>query len=389
MGQCSTLPSEGRTASSSKGANMGRDDGAFQSQTENEMNHLQTRNPEGYSAENLEPMDEDNPRDGIPQPPDVAIKTRCYKLNLDSGMNPPPSTFLGPFMDLPPPLTCSVSNDSSVSANPTQVAITTAKIFRGISIAKDGTILSQNARAMRSNRGAKNRRGEKSRQATKIEKAKDLVEESILTGKAPDSDEPANMLSLVIMGEYDDMKYLVRDGSKKLREASELPDESLFSINRIRGGIVASQSMPSPLLSPRKRGSPHYVGGQRAAALHTPNKSRSIGAPPKLKSHPRDRPSTRKHSEEKGRRDPPGFLDESEEPGHQSVGNGDGDWSHLSFSRGFHSFWNCGGTGEETGTSPTQIVSPRDGKPHSMGVVQTPYRPVFEGRDASYGQARE
>jgi hypothetical protein len=130
-----------------------------------------------------EPMEEDNMREDIPQPPEIAIRTRCYKLNLDSDMFPPPSVFLGPYTDVPPPLTYSDSDDSSANTSPVQVAIQTAKIFRGITVGKDGTILSQNARATRSNRGAKNKRGEKSRQATKIEKAKDLVEETIATGK--------------------------------------------------------------------------------------------------------------------------------------------------------------------------------------------------------------
>lgn len=174
------------------------------------------------------------------------------------------------------------------------------------------------------------------------------------------------------MGEYDDMKYLVRDGSKKIREASELPDDALLAINRPREGTAAMS-----LRSPRKRESPNYVAGQRTPVLHTPNKSRSIGlpqsSPPKLKSNPKDRPSSRRQS-----RDADGS-------GRQSNANGEGDWSNaLSFSRGFHSIWNCGGTGEE---SP---VSPKDGcKTNAMGVAQTPYTPVFEGRDSNYGQARE
>jgi hypothetical protein len=213
--------------------------------------------------------------------------------------------------------------------------------------------------------------------------------------QAPESDEPANMMSLVIMGEYDDMKYLVRDGSKKLREASELPDDSLLTVNRARGGTVASQNSATSLRSPRKRVSPNYVVSQRAAALHTPNKSRSVGlpqsAPPKLKSNPRDRPSSRRQMDEKARRESVGFHDESERGRQSTTNGGEGDWSNaLSFSRGFHSIWNCGGTGEETGTiSPTQVVSPKDGKSHTMGVAQTPYRPAFEGRDSNFGQARE
>jgi hypothetical protein len=204
------------------------------------------------------------------------------------------------------------------------------------------------------------------------------------------------MTSLVIVGEYDEMKYLVRDGSKKLREAAELPDGSLFAINRTRGGTAVTQNLSTTLLSPRKRVSPNYVVSQRAAVLHTNTKLRSAilpqTAPPKLKSHPRDRPSSRKNSDENTRnRDSTGIHGEAEHSRQSTTTAGDGDWSNaLSFSRGFHSIWNCGGTGEETGTiSPTQVVSPKDGKSHAMGVAPAPYRPVFEGRDSNFGQARE
>ena len=148
-----------------------------------EQGETQSRNPESYMHGGPEPMDEDEGRDGIPQPPEIAVRTRCYKLNLDSDLAPQANVFLGPFNDFPPPLTYSSSDDISDDMSATQIAIQTAKIFRGITVAKDGTILSQNARATRSNRGAKSKMGEKSRQATKIEKAKDLVEETILTGK--------------------------------------------------------------------------------------------------------------------------------------------------------------------------------------------------------------
>jgi len=332
-------------------------------------------------------MEEDNTRDGIPQPPDIAKRTRCYKLNLDSEINPQSPVYLGPYTDAPPPLTFTSSSDSSVDMSETQVAIQTAKIFRSITVGKDGTILSQNARASRSNRNAKNKRGEKSRQASKIEKAKDLVEETILTGKAPDSDEPANMLSLVVMGEYDDMKYLVRDGSKKLRDASELPEDSLVAVNHPR-----SPESDMNHRSPRKRVSPNYVAGQRSAALQTPNTLRPVGlpqnAPPKLKGNPRDRPTSRKYADDKNRnRETIGIQGDSE----RSRQNAEGDWSNtLNFSRGFHSIWNCGGAGDDTGTaSPTQFASPRDGKSQSIGGATSPYRPVFEGRDSNFGQVRE
>ena len=194
------------------------------------------------------------------------------------------------------------------------------------------------------------------------------------------------MQSLVTMGEYDDMKYLVRDGSKKLREATESADDSLLAVNRSRGSAA-----PGSIVSPRKRVSPSYLANQRPSGPHTPNKSRTLGipqtAPPKLKGHPRDRPSTRKLDEKSRIREPHGYPHESDR------GRGvDGDWGGaLSFSRGFHSIWNCGGTGEDTGTiSPTQGVSPKDSKHHPMNVAPSNYRPVFEGRgDTNFGHTRE
>ena len=155
----------------------------------------QTRDPEQGHCESgmSDAMDVDQ-RDSsqptyFPPPPECAVRTRCYRLNLDSEMlsltgNKNPNISLGPFAEPPPPLTCSSSEDSAMSGRDCDVAIQTAQIFRGITVGKDGTILSQNARATRSNKGKQaTKKGEKSRQAAKIDKAKDLVEESIATGK--------------------------------------------------------------------------------------------------------------------------------------------------------------------------------------------------------------
>eukprot|EP00980_Cylindrotheca_fusiformis_P026202 scaffold15514_cov129-Cylindrotheca_fusiformis.AAC.10 len=397
MGQCSTLPAEGRNSTTTKRGentsfrreetlqkpNIGRSSGQFPHLAQ-EVHQPQGRDPDMHSG--AMPMEEDHPRDGIPQPPDIATRTRCYKLNLDSDLHPESPVYLGPFTDLPPPLTFSTSEDSSVNITATQVAIQTAKIFRGITVGNDGTILSQNARAMRSNKNSKNKKGEKSRQASKIEKAKDLVEESMLTGKAPESEEAANMMSLVVMGEYDDMKHLVRDGSKKLRDASELADDSLLSVNHTRNGMN--------LRSPKKRVSPNYAG-QRGSTLQTANKIRPVGlpqtSPSKLKGNPRDCLGSKHHQDEKNSS---GYTEESD-PSNRRESNigGEGDWSNtLNFSRGFHSIWNCGGArGDDSGTaSPTQVKSPRESKSQSMGGGATsPYRPVFEGRDSNFAQVRE
>ena len=44
----------------------------------------------------------------------------------------------------------------------------------------------------------------------------------------------STMLSLVIMGEYNDFKQLARDGVKNLHDAEGLPDEALLAINHPR-----------------------------------------------------------------------------------------------------------------------------------------------------------
>ena len=78
-------------------------------------------------------------------------------------------------------LQVSGSEDSSSNPNVTDttIAISTARIFRGITVDRNGVITSQNARATRSRKGtdAKNKVGEKSRQAAKIDKAKDLIDD--------------------------------------------------------------------------------------------------------------------------------------------------------------------------------------------------------------------
>lgn len=423
MGQCSTLPADTRPPNSvvsrhdnfhakemlmeeqrhrlkEDGRKQSLDFNKIETQPEDRLEEIrmetrrssrlsdmkQAREAEGATRSSESPvlMDVDYSREQVPvipphvPPPECSIPTRCYKLNLDSELVGLPSAqkqhlCLGPFSEPPPPLTYSSSEDSAAAMDVT-VAIQTAHIFRGITVGRDGTILSQNARATRSSRGKGTKRGEKSRQACKIDKAKDMVEEIIATGKAPESDEPANMVSLYIMGEYDDMKFLVRDGSKKLREANGngLTDDHLRAVNRPRHRTspqrpVASSSLAESIVSPRKRVSPSLVTSQRTAALQNPEKLSSTlpqSAPPKLKSHPRDtRPSRREIP--KMRLDAcHDFMDP------RRVGPGDADWSHA------WNIWNCGGAGT---VSPPQPSSPKD----TNGPT-----PVFEGRESN-GNARE
>jgi len=324
----------------------------------------------------VEPMDIDSREEApisLPQPPEAAVRTRCYKLNLESPIVGLSSSqkqhlWLGPYNDPPPPLTYSSSDDSLEGVNETSIAIRTAQIFRGITVSRDGTILTQNARATRSNRGNKTKRGEKSRQAAKIDKAKDLVEETIATGKAPDSEDAAHMVSLVVVGEYDDMKHLVRDGSKKLRDAGDLPDEALLSINRPR--VLPSRSKlssngSSGLITSKSRASPSLVNSQRTAALQNPEKIQvaALGqaSPPRIKSHPRDNRSGRRDDRAGAR------MQMRLDSCHPGGATGDGDWSNA------FNIWNCGGAGT---VSPPQPSSPKD-------------MPVYERRESNYVSTRE
>lgn len=176
------------------------------------------------------------------------------------------------------------------------------------------------------------------------------------------------------------MKYLVRDGSKKLREAEDLPDETLLAVNRQR---IGSPNIALP--SPRQRIPPK---------MNDKPRSMPQSVPPKLKSNPKDRPKARRGEDNKQRRSfvPETCHDILHESPHGN--NGEGDWRDaLGLSRGFHSIWNCGGT-EEAGTvSPTQVCSPKEGnKTHVMEVTPSPQhqqQPIFEGRESTLGHLRE
>jgi len=126
----------------------------------------------------------------LPPPPAGAVRTRCYRLNLDAPVILSPThDHLGPMPYQPPAhlLTQRYSRqiysipsaDSTDERSETQAAIDTARIFRGITVDKNGTILSQNARATRTSKGKdKNKQAASSRQQDKINKAKDLVDEA-------------------------------------------------------------------------------------------------------------------------------------------------------------------------------------------------------------------
>ncbi len=133
------------------------------------------------------------PEEVLPPPPTGSVRMRCYRLNLDAPVILSPThDHLGPMPYEPPAhllpqrsrsINNTLSSDST-ERNPTQAAINTARIFRGINVDKNGTILSQNARATRSSRGKDKNKQQavSSRQQDKINKAKDLVDEAVAPG---------------------------------------------------------------------------------------------------------------------------------------------------------------------------------------------------------------
>lgn len=333
----------------------------------------------------------------LPPPPAGAVRTRCYRLNLDAPVILSPThDHLGPMPYEPPAhlmiqrpsahrqITKSFSNES-VEKSPTQVAINTARIFRGITVDKNGTILSQNARATRSSRGKeKSKQAASSRQTDKINKAKDLVDDANLSGGKENEKDKSNMVSLIIVGEYDEMKQLVRDGAKKLRDAQGLPDEALLSINRPRQNSQHNQrrSGDSSLHSSSSRKRFPSPSHAQTTPESPDNRSKSRNrlqqnilhsAPPKLKSHPRDRPSSRRLvSDDDGKR----RFGGGDKCNDMSIfGGGDSDWSDaLGFSKGFDTIWNCGATGKDS-------VSPNNNKSGSSSRRSSKVR--YEGRNES------
>eukprot|EP00586_Coscinodiscus_wailesii_P014738 CAMPEP_0172495164 /NCGR_PEP_ID=MMETSP1066-20121228/64187_1 /TAXON_ID=671091 /ORGANISM="Coscinodiscus wailesii, Strain CCMP2513" /LENGTH=282 /DNA_ID=CAMNT_0013266655 /DNA_START=236 /DNA_END=1084 /DNA_ORIENTATION=+ len=272
------------------------------------------------------------------------------------------------------------------------MAVSTATIFRGLRVGKDGSVTSLKMKGQ-----VKARPGGKSRQAAKIDKAKDLIEaknnnKNVRTrGAAGDNDDdPSNVISLFIMGEYDDMIHLVRDGSKKLKSAEGLPDEILLALNRER--CLVSGDRTGPIASPSSsRRRDDTTESRTAATTTTPDIHHySLAAakkklparstrPPKLKCHPRDTtpkngmmatalPSPRRRN-----------ISTSSVPQYCNelpiFGRIRGDSFHWSdtfgLSKGLQSIWNCGVEGANNGViSPDPTIPANDVWGDKGGVEQ-------------------
>lgn len=137
----------------------------------------------------------------------VSVEKLCYKLDLG--------------LEMPERLP---RIDYSHRISSSNMAIQTAQIFRGIKVSEDGTVLTENSRASKSNAGKKPRKGKRSRQAANIHKARDLADEAYEGNMNGDTTDASKMLSLVVIGGYCDMNDLVRCAPRKLRKLDTEPE---------------------------------------------------------------------------------------------------------------------------------------------------------------------
>lgn len=205
---------------------------------------------------------------------------------------------------------------------------------------------------MRGRSGTWQKADEKSRQAAKIDKAKSLVEQDVKKKKGSNTEDDSKLISLGIMGEYDDMKNIVRAGSKKSKYAEGLPDEKFLFINRHRhqqDNNFGSQNSYSTSnranvshCSPAK--GHHRKAQQQVSTINSPS---AVTQTLKLKGHPWD---IQKRTQRNGNAAGLGgrFSHVHHRCNEFSIfGGGDSNWREaLGFSKCFNSIWNCGGNGE-------------------------------------------
>ena len=238
-----------------------------------------------------------------------------------------------------------------------------------------------------------------------------------------EENDPSKIVSLYVMGEYEELNDLVRDGSKKLRDSKTLSDETILMYNRPR-------QLPNGM-HPMQGVSSYSTGGNNNnmvlspnTSYHDPNSPSNLstsssnlrkrvfgsgdrprgrykqvprsGAPPKLKSHPRDNRSvisgrsyrsTNSNVSMQQQQDAGMFNCNPTSPArHSQTPNGDaathasgahhhfqpqcnffpvhgaGDWAEaLGFS--VNSLWNCGANGGHL--SPTMTPASNPGSPRN------------------------
>mmetsp|Transcript_28321 Transcript_28321/g.45970 ORF Transcript_28321/g.45970 Transcript_28321/m.45970 type:complete len:522 (+) Transcript_28321:294-1859(+) len=305
---------------------------------------------------------------------------------------------------------------SEESVSEITIAITTAEIFRGITVdRKTGLITGMNSRATRSRKDkGKNMQGEKSRQAAKIDKAKDLIDDVVENGGSDmmgnEENDPSKILSLFIMGEYEELNDLVLDGSKKLRDYKTQPDEVLVQMNRPRPlGYNESSDHHSNHnfpLSPANASMGSFSSRKRGFSKEKVRQKFNImpkSAPPKIKPHSRDGPSKRLVSGGAVNTSPvpvhsPNNYSSPRQPSYRAQpssnnwggmdvdDNTDANFAHCNLKSDWHdiffhnSLWNCGNVNAAAASS-TPNQSPRN-QGYNNGADNQSYN---NGQYSAYG----
>lgn len=207
-----------------------------------------------------------------------------------------------------------------------------------------------------------------------------------------DENDPSKILSLFIMGEYEELNDLVRDGSKKLRDYKSQPDEVLVQMNRPRpSNYNQNQSSSNSRLNfPTSPTNSHgssltsFSSRKRGFSKERVRQKFNIlpkSAPPKIKPHSRDGPSKRQvgggasvtsgntsHSHT--------YYSSPRQPSYQAHPGNNNNWgmdvddqtdanfAHCNLKSDWHdiffhnSLWNCGNVNAATSSTPNQ--SPRN-----------------------------
>jgi len=162
-----------------------------------------------------------NTEDNLLSQTEATARTRCYKLNLDAPVVLSPTQHnLGPFPHEP--------HDPSRSDNQSKLGSRLLTLDDDISTEfNDESSIAQlnNSRIFRdadknstSPSRSKYLSKHRKQKCYKINKAIGIVDGKIEADRKKNNNEGSNLLSLVVIGEYNDMKHLVRDGPKQLRE---------------------------------------------------------------------------------------------------------------------------------------------------------------------------
>lgn len=204
-----------------------------------------------------------------------------------------------------------------------------------------------------------------------------------------EENDPSKILSLFIMGEYEELNDLVRDGSKKLRDYKSQPDEVLVQMNRPRpfnynqnqSSLNSRLNFPTSPTNSHASSPTSFSSRKRGFSKERIRQKFNVlpkSAPPKIRPHSRDGPSKRQvggggsvnsgntsHTPTTQYYSSPRRPSYQGHPGRMDVDDQtDANFAHCNLKSDWHdiffhnSLWNCGNVNAATSSTPNQ--SPRN-----------------------------